>query len=159
MFPCSLRRRLQKERLAKVSLWKDSLREAMRSQSLLCIGKAPRIHKRTKMEVAVKIVRKKDLSIKDIELLKREIEVLKILKNSENIIDVYDIYNTKNNTYIITELCDGGDLANFISKKQIIPEAEAIELMTQILRGYENINNHGIIHRDLKPANIFLKNN
>jgi len=30
------------------------------------------------MEVAVKIVRKKDLSIKDIELLKREIEVLKI---------------------------------------------------------------------------------
>ena len=92
-------------------------------------------------------------------LLASEIEVLKILKNSENIIDVYDIYNTKNNTYIITELCDGGDLANFISKKQIIPEAEAIELMTQILRGYENINNHGIIHRDLKPANIFLKNN
>lgn len=35
-------------------------------------------HKRTKQEVAVKIVKKKDLSLKDLELLKREIEVLKI---------------------------------------------------------------------------------
>jgi serine/threonine protein kinase len=35
-------------------------------------------------------------------LLASEIEVLKTLKNSENIIEVYDIYNTKNNTYIIT---------------------------------------------------------
>jgi serine/threonine protein kinase len=38
-------------------------------------------------------------------LLASEIEVLKILKDSENIIEVYDIYTTKNNTYIITELC------------------------------------------------------
>jgi serine/threonine protein kinase len=92
-------------------------------------------------------------------LLASEIEVLKILKNSENIIDVYDIYNTKNNTYIITELCEGGDLSGFISKKKVLSETEAIEYMTQILKGYENMNNHGIIHRDLKPANIFLKNN
>lgn len=35
-------------------------------------------------------------------LLASEIEVLKTLKNSDNIIEVYDIYNTKNNTYIIT---------------------------------------------------------
>jgi serine/threonine protein kinase len=36
------------------------------------------IHKKSGKEVAVKIVKKKELSIKDIELLKREIEVLKI---------------------------------------------------------------------------------
>jgi serine/threonine protein kinase len=36
------------------------------------------IHKKTLKEVAVKIVKKKDLSVKDQELLKREIEVLKI---------------------------------------------------------------------------------
>ena len=35
-------------------------------------------HKKSSKEVAVKIVKKKDLSLKDIELLKREIEVLKI---------------------------------------------------------------------------------
>jgi len=36
------------------------------------------IHKKTQKEVAVKIVKKKELSLKDMELLKREIEVLKI---------------------------------------------------------------------------------
>jgi serine/threonine-protein kinase ULK2 len=55
-------------------------------------------------------------------LLASEIDVLKNLKNSENIIEVYDIYNTKNNTYIITELCDGGDLSKLISSKRTIPE-------------------------------------
>jgi serine/threonine-protein kinase ULK/ATG1 len=47
--------------------------------------------------------------------------VLKNLKNSENILEVYDIYNTKNNTYIITELCDGGDLSKYISSRKSLP--------------------------------------
>lgn len=53
-------------------------------------------------------------------LLASEIEVLKTLKNCDNIIEVYDIYNTRNNTYIITELCEGGDLAKFISSRRSI---------------------------------------
>jgi serine/threonine-protein kinase ULK/ATG1 len=56
-------------------------------------------------------------------LLASEIDILKNLKNSENIIEVYDIYNTKNNTYIITELCDGGDLSKLISSKKCIQES------------------------------------
>ena len=36
------------------------------------------IHKKTRKEVAIKIVKKKDQTIKDIEMLRREIEVLKI---------------------------------------------------------------------------------
>lgn len=53
-------------------------------------------------------------------LLASEIEVLNSLKNSKNILEVYDIYNTKNNTYIITELCDGGDLSKYISSKRCL---------------------------------------
>jgi serine/threonine protein kinase len=92
-------------------------------------------------------------------LLASEIDVLKILKNSENIIEVYDIYNTKNNTYIITELCDGGDMSKLISNRKQVPEAEAVSLMNEVLNGYAGIYSRGIIHRDLKPANIFLRNN
>lgn len=92
-------------------------------------------------------------------LLASEIEVLKTLKNCDNIIEVYDIYNTKNNTYIITELCDGGDLSKLIANKRALPETHAIALMTQIINGYVNFHSRGIIHRDLKPANIFLRSN
>lgn len=37
------------------------------------------VHKRTRQEVAVKIVKKRELNLKDLELLKREIGVIKIL--------------------------------------------------------------------------------
>lgn len=90
-------------------------------------------------------------------LLASEIDVLKSLKNCDNIIEVYDIYNTRNNTYIITELCEGGDLAKTISSKRSIPEAQAIPLMNQVINGYNQVHARGVIHRDLKPANIFLK--
>lgn len=49
------------------------------------------IHKKTGKEVAIKIVKKKDLNIKDQELLKREIEVLKICQHP-NIIKLLDIF-------------------------------------------------------------------
>lgn len=89
-------------------------------------------------------------------LLASEIEVLKTLKNCEHIIEVFDIYNTKNNTYIITELCNGGDMSKLLASRKCLPESEAIAVMKQIIKGYLQIHAHCIIHRDLKPANIFL---
>lgn len=71
---------------------------------------------------------------------------------------MYDIYTTKNNTYIITELCDSGDLSKMLNNRKYFPENEAIELMNQIITGYNNLSTRGIVHRDLKPANIFLRN-
>ena len=35
-------------------------------------------------------------------LLASEIDVLKGLRNSNNVIELFDVYNTKNNTYIVT---------------------------------------------------------
>ena len=42
-------------------------------------------------------------------LLKNEINVLRKLDNI-NILKLYDVFQTSNNTYIITELCNQGDL-------------------------------------------------
>lgn len=49
-------------------------------------------HKATKKEVAVKIVKKKDLPLKDLELLKREIDVLKVCQHP-NIIQFFDVFD------------------------------------------------------------------
>lgn len=91
-------------------------------------------------------------------LLESQIAVLKSLKNSKNIIEVFDIYTTKNNTYIMTEFCEGGDLSKLISSKRGLPEKEAVQYLKQIVDGYSEISSNRIIHRDLKPANILLKN-
>jgi len=47
--------------------------------------------------------------------LKNEIAILKQLDH-ENLMKVYEIFETKNNTYIICEYCNEGDLANILEK-------------------------------------------
>lgn len=89
-------------------------------------------------------------------LLSNEIEILKVLNNLQNIIKLHEIIPLKTHTCIITELCDGGDLARLIKEHKKMPEGKAIDLLSQIINGYRGIHRFGIVHRDLKPANIFF---
>jgi serine/threonine-protein kinase ULK/ATG1 len=86
-------------------------------------------------------------------LLDSEIEVLKELKTQAHILTLHDVFTTKNNTYIISELCDS-DLSKKV--KQGLSEEEASSCMRQIIAGYLNFARKDIIHRDLKPANILM---
>lgn len=86
-------------------------------------------------------------------LLDSEIEILKELKNHSHILHLHDVYTTKNNTYIITELCES-DLSKRIKKK--LTEAEVYIYMEQIIKGYLQFHKRDIIHRDLKPANLLI---
>jgi len=59
--------------------------------------------------------------------------------------------------YIVTELCQDGDLFRSLQKKKKFPEAEAKAYLKDIMNGAKYLHKNGIIHRDLKPANILLK--
>lgn len=91
-------------------------------------------------------------------LLQHEIMALKALSGSPYILHLYDVYATKNNTYIITQLCDG-DLGSVLKKRKSIPYLEAVEILEQIIKGYIDITKSGYLHRDIKPANIFYRGN
>lgn len=75
------------------------------------------VHKKTLKEVAIKIVKKKELNLKDQELLKREIEVLKICQHP-NIIKLEDIFENQDYLYIVMEYLKGGDLFSFLEKRR-----------------------------------------
>ena len=75
------------------------------------------------------------------------------MRNVPNILTLHEVYTTKNNTYIITELCEG-DLSRKIKSK--LTESEAYSYMTQFINGYSHIYEKQLIHRDLKPANLLL---
>lgn len=89
-------------------------------------------------------------------LLSSEIENLKKLQDTPHILQLYEVFTTKNNTYLITELCDG-DLSAKIKSK--LTEREVLNYMAQLVEGYRQLYANQIIHRDLKPANILIKNN
>ena len=91
-------------------------------------------------------------------LLQHEITALKILSFSSGVLHLYDVYATKNNTYIVTELCDG-DLGTLLKKRKSFSYPEAVDIIKQIISGYLDVFNSGYLHRDIKPANIFYKGN
>lgn len=106
--------------------------------------------------VAIKIINRK-LLLDDyiLKSLQQEIDIMKKMSNP-NLVRFFSMVTTFNNAYVITEYCNGGDLAGLLERKQRFSEQEAILIMSDILRGMRELIKHKIIHRDLKPANIFI---
>ena len=76
---------------------------------------------------------------------------------------MYEIIQTKNNYYLVEELCHDGTLQSRITKmknsNKKFSENEAKEMLFQISSGFLTLVKQGIIHRDLKPANIMIDGN
>lgn len=53
-----------------------------------------------------------------------------------NLLKLYDVFKTKNNLYIITEFCEGKDVAKLLRKKKKLTEAEAQSILKQLLNAY-----------------------
>ncbi len=71
--------------------------------------------------MAIKVIdlRKEDELSK--QFVNEEINILETIKlrNPQNLLKLYDVFKTKNNLYIITEFCEGKDVAKLLRKKKI----------------------------------------
>ena len=72
------------------------------------------INKETKEKVAVKIMNKNNMDSSDLELVRTEIEILKICQHPF-IIKLYDVFENIDYIYIM-EYCSGRDLLSCIKK-------------------------------------------
>ena len=114
------------------------------------------VHKKTNRIVAIKVFNKADMNVTDYELVKTEMDVLKICHHP-NIIKLYDINENEDNIYLIMELCEGSDLFTYIEKRNYkLKESHAKGIITQLLSAIDYLNTYGIVHRDLKPENIIM---
>ena len=130
------------------------LGEALGEGAFAKVRLATQIH--IKEKCAIKIVDKRLLeNIQDIQRLRKEIKILKKIRH-KNIIQLYDIMESKTNLYFVMEYCKGGELFDYIVKKTKLTEKEACIFFHQIINGIEYLHNQGIIHRDLKPENLLL---
>ena len=57
--------------------------------------------------------------------------------NPVNLLKLYDVFKTKNNLYIITEFCEGKDVAKLLRKKKKLSEAEAQSILKQLMNAYK----------------------
>ena len=117
------------------------------------------INKKTRAEVAIKIMSKKEMTIQDLELVRTEIEILKICQHP-NIIQLYEVFENLDYFYIIMEYCKGGDLFSYLEQRNFhLPEPQACKFMHKMCAAVYYIHSYGIAHRDLKPENVLMTSN
>ena len=72
---------------------------------------------------AVKMIDKQNMEEPGRVRLKYEIDILKNL-NHPNILRLYEVYENKNNIFLVTELCDGRELFDEIASRRVFAENE-----------------------------------
>lgn len=117
------------------------------------------IHKSSGRKVAIKMMKKKDMSSQDLELVRTEVEILKICQHP-GIIRILDIYENLEHMYIVMEYCSGGDMFTYIEKRKFkLSEERAATLIHEVLAAVYYLHSYGITHRDLKPENMLMTDN
>lgn len=90
--------------------------------------------------------------------IEREIIIMKLISHP-NIMGLYDVWENKNDLYLILEYIEGGELFDYLIKRGRLQEFEAINYFKQIIHGISYLHQFNICHRDLKPENLLLDTN
>jgi len=113
-------------------------------------------HKLTGQDVAVKMLKKAKLSIEELALAKREIEIMKVCQHP-NIARILDTFENLQCIYIVIEVLNGGDFFEYLEKREFkITESRARSLIHSLATALFYLNSYGIIHRDIKLENILM---
>ncbi len=117
------------------------------------------IDKKTGQKVAIKIMKKSSMDSSDLELVRTEIEILKICQHP-NIIRLYNVFENADYLYIIMEYCSGGDLFSYLEKRNFrVSEQRASTIIHKMSTAVYYMHSFGVAHRDLKPENVLMTSN
>ena len=77
--------------------------------------------------------------------------------NSQHILKLEEVHETRRSVYLVLELLEGGELFGFKRKFKRLAEEDIKFIMKNILQGLVELHSKGYIHRDIKPENIIYK--
>lgn len=107
-------------------------------------------HRLTGVRVAIKQVPKAHCST-----LTREIHHHRRLHHP-NLMQLYEVLASESYIWMVTELCAGGELYDYLVERGTMPEPEARRIFGQLCMAVAYIHDRGIVHRDLKLENVLL---
>ncbi|CAI4226363.1 unnamed protein product [Auanema sp. JU1783] len=87
--------------------------------------------------------------------IKSEYELLNNVSHN-NIIKFYGQFKTKNDVYLVLELCPHGSMRSYVRKNGPLSETAAAYVLKQLLCAVQQLHAKRIMHRDLSAGNILI---
>ena len=116
------------------------------------------IHKKSGLKYAVKTLLKSKLKADAIEKFKSEVRIMALLDHP-NIVRLVESYETKDEVFLVLELCTGGELLDRLHKVSHYSEKMACKLIHSIVSAVRYCHDNNIVHRDLKLENFLFMDN
>ncbi|XP_049419297.1 serine/threonine-protein kinase 33 isoform X2 [Epinephelus fuscoguttatus] len=113
-------------------------------------------HIKTQTKWAIKEVCRPAAGSQRSKMLEQELNILKEV-NHAHIIHLQEVYHTAKMTYLVTELCSGGDLRQLLQRKKFLTEDETRHVICSVADAVVYLHKRDIVHRDLKLENILVK--
>ncbi|KAJ8406444.1 hypothetical protein AAFF_G00300180 [Aldrovandia affinis] len=113
-------------------------------------------HIETQTKWAIKKVNREKAGSCGVRLLEREVGILKRV-NHGHIIHLEEVFETPKKIYMVTELCEEGELKEILKKKGRFTEEEAQHIIHSLAEATVYLHRKDIVHRDLKLENILVK--
>ena len=115
------------------------------------------LHILTGRLVAIKSINKEKItSERQRQKIKSETSIMKRLSKSNNIVKIFETYETKKHICIVMEYICAGDLLTYIKKRSKLQEPVAKFIFKQIILALKYIHQNNIVHRDIKLDNILI---
>lgn len=93
-----------------------------------------------------------------LSLLTREIHHHRRLRHP-HVLSLFELVATESSIYLVTELCAGGELFDYLVEQVRLSLAETRRIFGQLVLGVAYLHGEGVVHRDLKLENVLLDEN
>ena len=115
------------------------------------------LHILTGRLVAIKSINKEKITTeRQKQKIKLETTIMKRLSKCNNIVKIFETYETKKHICIVMEYICAGDLLSYIKKRSKLQEPVAKFIFKQIILALKFIHENKIVHRDIKLDNILI---
>ncbi len=113
-------------------------------------------HRRMRRDVALKVLPRELVNSDEaVRRFHREVQAAAKLHHP-NIAAAYDADEDDGVHFLVMELVEGPDLANYVAEAGELPPPVAVQLTIQAARGLAHAHLQGVVHRDVKPANLVV---
>eukprot|EP00457_Paulinella_chromatophora_P006463 gb/GEZN01006481.1/.p1 GENE.gb/GEZN01006481.1/~~gb/GEZN01006481.1/.p1 ORF type:complete len:336 (+),score=52.33 gb/GEZN01006481.1/:70-1077(+) len=113
------------------------------------------VRKADHQEFAVKCIKKRRLKPEELQATHDEVEILQKIHHP-NCVQLFAVFDTKKDLYMVMELLTGGELFDRIVEKESFSEKQAVGVIKSVAEALSYLHANGISHRDLKPENLLL---